>query len=150
MAALENTPMGGVDDTVAVVEPAVTTPPAKRRGGVLSLSMGAAPRTGLTPISPLGLEHWEVASPRQGRPALAGARKRQASATAESFRTLSALPAPPGASAAQILSPGPDASMEELRGFCVTMLSHHDKALIEVRDKMKAEREADNKVPHSP
>ena len=59
MAALENTPMGGVEDTVAS-----DTPPPKRRGGVTSLSMGAMPRTGTTPKSPAMLH--DVATPRQG------------------------------------------------------------------------------------
>jgi hypothetical protein len=85
MAALENVPMGGAEETAVAVEPALTTPPAKRRGGVVSLSMGAAPRSNATQVSPLGTEQYEVATPRQGRSALAGARKRQA--TADTFQT---------------------------------------------------------------
>ena len=96
MPAIENAPMGveGAVDPAAGTEEVITTPPAKRRGGVVSLSMGAAPRTGTTPVSPLGLE---VASPRQGRSllgrsALAGDRKRPAELTTDSIRTMSALP----------------------------------------------------------
>ena len=95
-------------------------------------------------MSPLGTEHYEVASPRRGRPILSGARKRQA--TADTFRTLSALPALSDVSAGQLLSPGPDATMEEFRSFCVTMFTQHDKALVDIAGKMKLEREEDNKV----
>ena len=132
---IEDTPGGdgtvGGDGT-AGAEAVLTTPPAKRRGGVVSLSMGALPRTGITPNSPLTTE----LTPRQGRSALAGARKRQASATVETNRTLSALPAIADIATGQMLSPGPDATMEELRGFCVTAFDNHDKALAEIVNKL--------------
>ena len=140
---------GAAEDQTAGAEAVITTPPAKRRGGVVSLSMGAAPRTGLIPGSPPAVEHYEDASPRQGCSALAGARKRQASATLDMARTLSALPATADAAAAQMLSPGPDASMEELRGFCVIVFNNNDKAFVEVVNKMKADHEAENKVAFS-
>ena len=119
----------------------LATPPAKRRGGVVSSSMAAAPRVGLTPASPPTVDQ----APRQGRSALAGARKRQGSATVETNRTLPAPPAIPDINAGQMLSPGPDASMEELRGFCVTMLTHHGNALVDVVERMKADKVAENK-----
>ena len=126
--------MGVADD------PAITTPPAKRRGAVLSLSMGAMPRTGTTPAS---AERHDVATPRQGRASSVAARKRRGE-TVDTLRTLSAAPA--SVSPHAMLSPGPDASMEELRAFCVTMLAQHDKALVEIVDHAKAERLADAKV----
>ena len=96
--AIENVPMGVAED------PAVTTPPAKRRGGVVSLSMGAMPRTGATPTSPA--ERYDVASPRQGRAASVGGRKRRGE-TVDTLRTLSAAPA--SSSPGPMLPPGPDA-----------------------------------------
>ena len=116
--AIENEPMGVPDDAE------LKTPPAKRRGGVLSLSMGAAPRSGTTPAS---AEVHDVATPRQGRASSVSARKRRG-ATVGTLRALSAAPA--SISPPPMLSPGPDASMEELRAFCVTMLTQHDKALV--------------------
>ena len=132
--AIENEPMGVPDDAE------LKTPPAKRRGGVLSLSMGAAPRSGTTPAS---AEVHDVATPRQGRASSVSARKRRG-ATVDTLRTLSAAPA--SISPPPMMSPGPDASMEELRAFCVTMLAQHDKALVEIVEHSKAERLADAKV----
>ena len=126
--------MGVADD------PAITTPPAKRRGAVLSLSMGAMPRTGTTPAS---AERHDVATPRQGRASSVAARKRRGE-TVDTLRTLSAAPA--SVSPHAMLSPGPDASMEELRAFCATMLAQHDKALVGVVEHSKAERLADAQV----
>ena len=52
MAAIENVPMGVIEEAT---DPSLVTPQAKRRNGVTSLSMGAAPRGAGASVSPLGV-----------------------------------------------------------------------------------------------
>ena len=85
----------------------------------------------------MGTEHYEVASPRQGRSALAGARKRQA--TVDTARTLSAPLAISDTLAGQMPSPGPDVTMEELRSFVVTMFAQNDKTIMDIVKKARSD-----------